>query len=212
MAIAKQLKVLGLALVLCSLLFLAVTSYAQSEVLGEIELVGATKVEKTSGVWVDGQYLGYLKELKGSKKILLLPGQHEIVVRQDGYQDFTSKVTVRPGEKQTISVKMVRDPRFKMPSVFCEIKLSVTPDRAAVFVDEQFVGHAGEFGGVAKRLLIAPGHRKITISLPWISDLQHPMAGACTRGALTTSLIQERSVEIRSHSAGGFGELKEVHA
>jgi len=63
-------------------------------------------------------------------------------------------------------VKMVRDPRFQMPSVFCEIKLSVTPDRAAVFVDEQFVGHAGEFGGFAKRLLIAPGHRKITISLP----------------------------------------------
>ena len=42
----------------------------------------------------------------------------------------------------------------------------MTPDRAAVFVDEQFVGHAGEFGGVAKSLLIAPGQRKITISLP----------------------------------------------
>ena len=97
---------------------------------------------------------------------MLLPGPHEIVIRQDGYQDFTSKVTVRPGEKQTISVKMVRDLRFQMPSVFCEIKLSVTPDRAAVFVDGQFVGHAGEFGDVAKRLLIAPGHRKITISLP----------------------------------------------
>jgi len=48
------------------------------EVLGEIELVGATKVEKTSGVWVEGQYLGYLKELKGSKKILLCPGSHEL--------------------------------------------------------------------------------------------------------------------------------------
>src|SRR5712692_12024467 len=160
-----KIRLLVGGLIFGVLLSFTTTSYAGNDVLGEIELVGATKVEKTSGVWVDGQYLGYLKELKGSKKILLLPGQHEIVVRQDGYQDFTSKVTVRPGEKQTISVKMVRDPRFKMPSVFCEIKLSVTPDRAAVFVDEQFVGHAGEFGGVAKSLLIAPGHRKITISL-----------------------------------------------
>jgi hypothetical protein len=141
--------------------------WAQSnQILGEIELVGATKVEKTSGVWVDGQYLGYLKELKGSKKILLLPGEHQIVVRQDGYHDFTNNITVRPGEKQTISVKMLKDPRFKMPSVFSEIKLSVTPDRAAVFVDGLLVGHAGEFGGVGKSLLIAPGHRKITISLP----------------------------------------------
>jgi hypothetical protein len=73
---------------------------------------------------------------------------------------------VRPGEKQTISVSMVKDPRFRMPSVFSEIKLSVTPDRAAVFVDGLFVGHVGEFGGVAKSLLVAPGHRKITISLP----------------------------------------------
>ncbi|HEV2717067.1 MAG TPA: PEGA domain-containing protein, partial [Terriglobales bacterium] len=154
-------------LVVCMLVTFGEKFWAQSnEVLGEIELVGATKVEKTSGVWVDGQYLGYLKELKGSKKILLLPGQHEIVVRQDGYQDFTNNITVRPGERQTISVKMVKDLRFKMPSVFSEIKLSVTPDRAAVFVDGQFVGHAGEVGGVAKSLLIAPGHRKITISLP----------------------------------------------
>jgi hypothetical protein len=53
----------------------------QSDFWGEIELVGPSKVEKTSGVWVDGQYLGYLKELKGSTKILLLPGEHEIVVR-----------------------------------------------------------------------------------------------------------------------------------
>src|SRR5579864_6396918 len=84
--------------------------YAQSnQVLGEIELTGASKVEQDSGVWVDGQYLGYLKELHGSKKILLLPGGHEITVRQDGYQDFTQKVTVRPGEKQTISVKMEKD-------------------------------------------------------------------------------------------------------
>jgi PEGA domain len=53
-----------------------------------------------------------------------------------------------------------------MPSVFSEIKLSVTQDRAAVFVDGQFVGHVGEFGGVGKSLLIAPGHRKLIISLP----------------------------------------------
>jgi PEGA domain len=45
----------------------------------------------------------------------------------------------------------------------------VTPNRAAVFVDGLFVGHVGEFGGVGKSLLVAPGHRKITISL---SDYQ----------------------------------------
>lgn len=158
-----------LAIVFSMALFflsLARSFAATNQVLGEIELVGSSKVEKTSGVWVDGQYLGYLKELKGSKKILLLPGEHDIVVRQDGYQDFTDKIMVRPGEKQTIQVKMIRDTRFRMPSVFSEIKLAVTPQRAAVFVDGLFVGHAGEFGGIGKSLLVAPGHRKILISLP----------------------------------------------
>jgi hypothetical protein len=154
-------------LLVCMLLMVGQRFWGQTnQVLGEIELVGASNVEKTSGVWVDGQYVGYLKELKGSKKILLLPGEHEVTVRQDGYQDFTEKITVRPGERQTISVKMVKDARFKMPTVFSEIKLSVTPDRAAVFVDGLYVGHVGEFGGIAKSLLVAPGHRKITISLP----------------------------------------------
>ena len=137
-----------------------------SQILGELQLAGAGKIERTSGVWVDGQYIGYLDELKGSKKILLLPGEHEISVRQDGYKDFTEKITVRPAVKQILIVRMVKDPRFMMPAAFSEIKLAVTPARAAVFLDGLFVGHVSEFNGVAKGLLVAPGHRKISVSLP----------------------------------------------
>jgi hypothetical protein len=151
---------------LCTLVIFAGTLSGENKVLGEIQLVGATKVEKTSGVWIDGQYLGYLKELKGSKKILLLPGEHEIVVRQGGYQDFTQKVILQPAQQLVVQVAMEKDLRFKMPSVFSEIKLSVDPDRAAVFVDGLFVGHAAELGGLGRSLLVAPGKRKISVSLP----------------------------------------------
>ena len=113
--------------------------------LGEIELAGATKVEKTSGVWIDGQYVGYMKELKGSKKILLLPGEHEIAVRQGGYKDFSQKDMVQPGGKQVIRAVMEKDLKVQFPTVTAEVKLSVTPDRAAVFVDGVFVGHIAEF-------------------------------------------------------------------
>ena len=147
-------------------ILLAGSVLAENKILGEVDLQGETKVERDSGIWVDGQYLGYLKELKGSKKILLLPGQHEIVARQDGYQDFHTTVTLQGGEKDLVMVKMAWDTRFQMPSVTAEIKISVNPDRAAVFVDGFLVGHAGELGGIAKSLLVAPGHRKITISLP----------------------------------------------
>jgi len=134
--------------------------HADNKVLGKIELVGASKVENTSGVWIDGQYVGYLNELKGSKKLLLLPGEHEITVRQGGYLDFTQKLSVRAGEKQTIPVKMGRDTRV------AEIKLDVKPNRAAVFVDGVFVGHVAEFSGLGRALLVTPGKRKIKITLP----------------------------------------------
>src|SRR5712691_11717099 len=162
----KQFKILGSALVLCSLLFFVVASYAQSEVLGEIQFAGATKVEKTSGVWVDGEYVGYLKELKGSKKVLLLPGEHTISVRQNGYQDFTQRVLMQPGQKYLIRVAMEKAATPAMPAVTATVKIEVNPNRAAVFVDGLFVGHVGEFEGAGRGMLVAPGTHKIRVALP----------------------------------------------
>src|SRR5256712_12450872 len=84
---------------------------AQNQVLGEVQLVGKTKADKTSGVWVDGQYVGYVDELKDDMKILLLPGEHEIVVRQSGYTDFAQKVLVEPRRKTVLKLVMLKDPR-----------------------------------------------------------------------------------------------------
>ena len=139
---------------------------ASNEVLGELQLDGATRVERTSGVWIDGQYLGFLDELKGSKKILLLPGTHKLSVKQNGYVDFARDVVLHAGEKQVVRVTMTKDTRYVMPPVTSEIKMSVNPGRAAVFLDGQFVGHAAEFGGIGKSLIVAPGHRKLSLSLP----------------------------------------------
>jgi hypothetical protein len=159
-------RAFALLLVLFTSLVFSPFLHADNKVLGEVELVGASKVENTSGVWVDGQYVGYLNELKGSKKLLLLPGDHEITVRQGGYIDFTQKITVRAGEKQSIDVKMEKDTAIVMPKVTAEIKLEVKPNRAAVFVDGVFIGHVAEFEGVGKALLVAPGKRNIKITLP----------------------------------------------
>jgi hypothetical protein len=145
---------------------------ADNKVMGEIEFDGASKVERTSGVWVDGQYVGYLGELKGSKKLLLLPGEHQITVRQGGYLDFTRTVSVRAGGKELIPVKMEKDTSVRLPRVTAEIKLDVRPNRAAVFVDGVFIGHVGEFTGIGKALLVEPGKRKISITLPGYQTFQ----------------------------------------
>jgi hypothetical protein len=157
---------LACLLVLLSSVVIIPFLHADNKVLGEVELAGASKIENTSGVWVDGQYVGYLGELKGSKKLLLLPGDHEITVRQGGYLDFTQKISVRAGEKQTLDVKLQKDTRVELPKITAEIKLDVKPNRAAVFVDGVFVGHVGEFGGIGRALLVAPGRHNIKVTLP----------------------------------------------
>ena len=149
-----------------SLLVLSIASYAQNQVLGEVQFVSKSKAEKTSGVWIDGQYVGYAKELKDEKKVLLLPGEHEISVRQSGYMDFTQKVVVEPGKKVVLRVTMQKDPAAQFPTVTSQVKLQVTPERAAVFVDDGFVGTVHEFGGVGRAMLLSPGKHRVKIALP----------------------------------------------
>jgi hypothetical protein len=139
---------------------------AGNDIMGEIQFAGASKVEKTSGVWVDGQYVGYLKELNGSKKVVLLPGQHEIAVKQAGYLDFTQKIILEPGQKHLIHVAMQKNPAAQYPDTTAQVKILVSPNRAAVFVDDQFVGHVDEFDGPGQALLLVPGKHRVKITLP----------------------------------------------
>jgi hypothetical protein len=139
---------------------------AQTTVLGELTFKGASKVEKTSGVWIDGKYVGYLGELWGHKRILLIPGDHDLAVRQAGYEDFTEKLTVEPKELLLVPVKMKKAADDTWPSVTAELKVDVNPDRAAVFVDNRFLGHAGELGGAFHSMLLSPGKHRIKVALP----------------------------------------------
>jgi len=153
-------------LLLVFALFLPAPMYAENDVMGEIQFEGKSHVEKTSGVWVDGEYVGYLKELKGSKKVLLLPGEHGITVRQDGYQDFTERILVQPGQKEVVRVAMEKAPTGPLPDATATVKIAVNPSRAAVFLDGLFVGHVGEFKGMGRGMLVAPGTHQIRIALP----------------------------------------------
>jgi PEGA domain len=143
-----------------------VAAARNNEVLGEIRLVADNGPAKTGGVWVDGKYVGYLHELKGSKKLLLLPGEHTISVQQAGYRSVERKINVQPDQVQTVRVLMSKDPTAQFPKVTGEVKLSIDPDRAAVFVDDQFAGHAHEFGGAGRAMLLSPGKHHIKIVLP----------------------------------------------
>jgi PEGA domain-containing protein len=154
------------ALVAMFLIIMACLLHAQNSVLAELRFLPHGNAEKTAGVWVDGQYVGYVKELNGDKKMLLLPGKHEIVVRQPWYKDYVEQTVLEPGEVHTIRLLLAKDGRIPPKSATGELKISATPTRAAVFVDDQFAGHVNEFDGLGKAMLLTPGQHHLRIALP----------------------------------------------
>jgi archaellum component FlaG (FlaF/FlaG flagellin family) len=136
-----------------------------NSVMGHVDFKGVMKSDRESGVWVDNQYVGYVKELKGDKKVLLLPGEHQISVRQAGYINEDQKIVVEPGKVTLITVRLEKDPNAVYSKVTAQVKIDVTPDRAAVFLDGAFAGSVSDFKGVGKAMLIAPGKHKIKIDL-----------------------------------------------
>jgi PEGA domain-containing protein len=183
------------------LMIVAICSAQESKVMGEVRFEGATKVEKDSGVWVDGDYVGFLKELHGNKKVLLLPGEHEISVRQSGYNDFLRKIVVEPGQVQTVQVAMHLSPRAVIPDITATLKLNVEPGRAAVFLDDKYIGHASEFGGL-RSMLISPGKHRIKVGLPGYRTFEtevNLLAGQKSevKTELVKGSIQQASPEIK---------------
>lgn len=179
------------------LLTLAASPVFGSEVLGEIHLVGGSRVEELGGVWVDGQYVGYLKELKGSKKLLLLPGEHEIKVRYAGYEDFVQKLTVEPGRRHVVRVDLEADPDARYPEVTAEVKLSISPNRAAVFLGGAFVGHVDEFDGPGQALLVAPGKHILRVALPGYHPFQTEV-----------QLVEDQKFELKTNLVPSNGQSR----
>jgi hypothetical protein len=162
-------RFLAAAILIGALLF-PLAAFAQqaptgNQIMGELAFVATTKAEKTAGVWVDGQYVGFVKELKDDKKLLLLPGEHDIAVRQTGYFELTEKIVAEPAKKTIMTVRLEKNPQAQFSAVTGEIKLEVTPERAAVFVDGHFAGTVNQFRGAGRAMLIAPGNHHIKIDL-----------------------------------------------
>ena len=89
-----------------------------------------------------------------------------ITARQDGYQDFTERVVLQPGQKHVVRVAMEKASTGPLPTVTATVKIAVNPSRAAVFLDGLFVGHVGEFEGMGRGMLVVPGIHQIRIALP----------------------------------------------
>jgi hypothetical protein len=177
---AAQLSHLAFALAVLLLFLAAQPAWAQqADDPGELQILTSNETEKDSGVWIDGQYIGYLRDFWGNKKIMLDPGEHQLSIRKFGYKDFTQKVPIDAGKIQLLPIMMEIDVSTQYPTQnTATLRIVVNPPDAAVLVDGAYVGYASQVSGLFKSLTVTAGKRKIRIEMqgyrPYETEIDVP--------------------------------------
>lgn len=144
---------------------------AQSSKSAELRLIPETRVEKLAGVWVDGQYVGYVDQFKGHDTLTLASGKHSLIVRESGMTEMTRDLDLAPGGALDLVVKLMEpDAGSAIPAGPGELKVMVSPESAAVFVDGKFAGPAVQFGSVGRVLRLPEGKHEVKISQSGYKD------------------------------------------
>lgn len=153
---------LGIVLGLTSM-----AGFAANPIMGELSLEAATKAERDAGVWVDGQYVGYVRNLDGKDKLVLVPGEHRLTFKLVGYEPLERTIVVDPGEQSSYRVALQQGANVRYPDkdATARVRFHVEPKDAAIFVDEKYVGHVDRFDG-RKGMRLSPGTYRFTIALP----------------------------------------------
>jgi len=176
-----------------------VAAWSANPVLGEIRLQAASRAENNAGVWLDGQYMGYLRELKGKSRLLLVPGEHGLLIKLAGYEDLESIVMVEPGERRKYAVAMqpVIDALYPDQAQTAKLRISVEPARAAVFVNGIYAGHVDRFDG-HRGVRLAAGTYQFRITLPGYQPFETQMTLAADQDYEIKTELSKGSIRDQS--------------
>ncbi|MDU9375702.1 hypothetical protein McpSp1_02810 [Methanocorpusculaceae archaeon Sp1] len=103
-----------------------------------------TSTPAGAAVYVDGTYMGNTAYSSGSSVSYLnvgplSSGTHSIMLKKDGYNTYTSSVTLSPNEVRTLSITLVQS--SPTPSGNAALSMDSTPSGAEVYVDNVFRGY-----------------------------------------------------------------------
>ncbi len=114
-----------------------------------------------AGVFVDGKYLGPAANFGFARKYAVASGEHEVRLVDPRYEEAVEKVTVVAGRKTTLNKTLVALPLASPP--FGRLRTFSADKFAAVYVNDKFYGHAGEFNNPVQGLLLKPGEYDVKI-------------------------------------------------
>jgi hypothetical protein len=119
-----------------------------------------------ASVWVDGAFRGHADQFNGPGQSLTLPaGEHEVKISLVYFNDYTTKVTISPGQTAVIKQDLGPSGEIRPSPPYAEAKLRCKPlVTAAVIVNGRFIGHCDEMNGPAQALLLWEGTHEIEVT------------------------------------------------
>lgn len=124
-----------------------------------------------AGLFVDGKYVGPAGRFTVPEKYQVAEGEREIALRDPRYEDYVTKVTIRPRKTTKIRYKLKKvEPakppfgRLRLGGGEAESFMSVASgDTGAVFLNDRFYGFVDELNNVGGGILINPGTYKLRV-------------------------------------------------
>ncbi len=133
-----------------------------------------------AGVFINGQYVGPAVRFTVPEKYSAPAGEVEVTFKDPRYEDFTTKVTVRPKKTTKIkyALKKLPEPkppfgRFRLGGGEPESFISIAAgDTGAVYINDKFFGYVDELNNIGGGILLPPGTYDLHVVSPTFGDIR----------------------------------------
>ena len=118
-----------------------------------------------AGVFVDGKYVGPAANFGMARKYAVPPGEHDVVLKDPRYEDYSTKVKIEAGKTAIVSQSLQAATLASPP--FGTLRIQGSSGKFdAVYVNDRFMGHEDEFNNFAQGLLLKPGDYTLKVVSP----------------------------------------------
>ena len=121
-------------------------------------------VPNHAGVFVDGKHLGPAANFGSTRKYTVAVGDHELKLSDPRYEDLTQKITISAGKTTNIEAKLKELTMPKPP--YGDLRVTGTDKYSEVFLNDKYMGHAGEFNNPFQKLAMPPGEYTVKVVSP----------------------------------------------
>ena len=117
-----------------------------------------------AGVFVDGKYVGPAGNFGMARSYPVAPGKHEVKLVDPRFEEHVATVEVAAGKTTKLEHTMKPLPAPKGP--FGGLRTTVAEKYSAVYINDHYYGHAGEFNNPTQKLMLPVGEYDVRVEPP----------------------------------------------